>query len=93
MKDFDLKDLSTKAAEKKSSASSLKNLSQYATVNGSTVTLNTNEINKIIKEKQSSLLEANQRVQAKLFETAQWADAFVRLLNVTKDSSAPTNDK
>ncbi|KAL4432703.1 hypothetical protein ABPG74_011524 [Tetrahymena malaccensis] len=93
LKDFDLKDLSTKAAEKKSSASSLKNLAQYATVDGSNITINTSQINKIIKEKQSSLIEANQRVQAKLFETAQWADSFVRLLNVTKDSAATTNDK
>lgn len=64
LKDFDLKDQASKAAEKKSSAASLKNLSQYATANGSEVTINNAEINKIVREKQATLLEINTRVQA-----------------------------
>lgn len=93
LKDFDLKDQTTKAAEKKSSAASLKNLSSYATSNGSDVTLNTAEINKVVKEKQSTLLEINSRVQSQLFQTAQWADAFVRGLSVTKETAGTTGDK
>lgn len=34
----------------------------------------------------------NSQVQAKLFETAQWIDSYVRGLNTTKDSTAPATN-
>ena len=71
LKDYDLKDLSTKATEKKSSPASLKNLIAFTqTSEDGTLTLKTEEITKIIKDKQTALIEQNQKVQAKLFETA-----------------------
>lgn len=45
----------------------------------------------MIKEKQSALIEQNQKVQAKLFETAQWIESFVRGLGTTKDSNNGSN--
>lgn len=58
LKDYDLKDLSTKAVEKKSSPASLKNLVAFTkTSEDGTLTLKTEEITKMIKEKQSALIE------------------------------------
>jgi len=58
LKDYDLKDLSTKAVEKKSSPASLKNLVAYTQTSDSGVlTLKTEEITKMIKEKQSALID------------------------------------
>lgn len=88
LKDFDLKDLSTKASEKKSSASSLKNLTPFVNQVGDTITLKQEAITAHIAERQEALISQNTRVQAKLFETAQWIDSFVRGLNTTKDSTA-----
>lgn len=85
-----MKDLSTKATDKKSSAASLKNLSAFVNQDGETVTLKNDAITAHITERQEALISQNSRVQAKLFETAQWIDTFVRGLNSTKDSSTPS---
>lgn len=88
LKDFDLKDLATKAAESKAPSASLKNLATFATVDGTNVTLKLDDIKEHVAKKQTALIHQNATVQAKLFETAQWIDSFVRGLNTTKDSSA-----
>lgn len=88
LKDFDLKDLATKAAESKTSPASIKNLAPFANVDGTTVTIKQDELQAHITKKQNALITMNSNVQAKLFETAQWIDSFVRGLNTTKDSNA-----
>ncbi|EGR27090.1 hypothetical protein IMG5_202070 [Ichthyophthirius multifiliis] len=87
LKDYDLKDQIQKVTDKKINQQGLKNLSQYAIYEGEDLKINYPELNKVVNDKQNTLLDQNQKVQAKLFETAQWIEAFLRGFNVSKESN------